>query len=771
MQDFEKLGAFYLGRAGENLLLYDSKDLVTHAVCVGMTGSGKTGLCISLLEEAAIDGIPALVIDPKGDLTNLLLQFPDLRTEDFAPWVNEGESAEQQAQIWRDGLAKWGESGERIRKLQTSADFAIYTPGSNSGLPLSILKSFAPPKGTAADDAEIWRDRVAVTATAILSLIGIDADPVKSREHILVSALFNNAWQQGRELDLATLIQQIQNPPIQRVGVMELESFFAAKDRFDLAMSLNNMLASAGFESWMEGEPIDIDHLLRTPGGKPRISVISISHLSDTERMFFVSLLLNETLSWTRSQSGTPSLRAIVYMDEIFGYFPPVANPPSKKPLLTLLKQARAFGVGIVLATQNPVDLDYKGLANCGTWFVGRLQTERDKNRLMDGLESASADSGAHFDRQQISAIIAGLGKRMFLLNNIHESQPLIFESRWALSYLRGPLTRVQVKQLMDPRRTSVASKAAPAAVSAAPVLPPEIPQSFIPARGSGEIIYEPCILGAAQVRFGDKPMDVVFTAPIKDDGVPVQWEESTAVQVDPNDLEKSAAAGAQFTSLPPQASVAKNYAGWNKDFVTWLYCNQELKLFRSPSTDLTSNPAETERDFRARIQQAAHEERDRQVEALRHQYAPKLTIAQEKLRRAQLAVDQEKQQSQAQTVQSAIAVGAAALGFLFGRKTISKTSINSAATAARSVTRAYKQSQDVNLIEQNVTAAQQQLNDLNAQLQTEIDAIQARIDPATEAFEPISIKPKKTDISVRVFTLAWAPYRKDPQGQITPAH
>jgi hypothetical protein len=569
MQDFEKLGAFYLGRAGENLLLYDSKDLVTHAVCVGMTGSGKTGLCISLLEEAAIDGIPALVIDPKGDLTNLLLQFPDLRTEDFAPWVNEGESAEQQAQIWRDGLAKWGESGERIRKLQTSADFAIYTPGSNSGLPLSILKSFAPPKGTAADDAEIWRDRVAVTATAILSLIGIDADPVKSREHILVSALFNNAWQQGKELDLATLIQQIQNPPIQRVGVMELESFFAAKDRFDLAMSLNNMLASAGFESWMEGEPIDIDHLLRTPGGKPRISVISISHLSDTERMFFVSLLLNETLSWTRSQSGTPSLRAIVYMDEIFGYFPPVANPPSKKPLLTLLKQARAFGVGIVLATQNPVDLDYKGLANCGTWFVGRLQTERDKNRLMDGLESASADSGAHFDRQQISAIIAGLGKRMFLLNNIHESQPLIFESRWALSYLRGPLTRVQVKQLMDPRRTSVASKAAPAAVSAAPVLPPEIPQSFIPARGSGEIIYEPCILGAAQVRFGDKPMDVVFTAPIKDDGVPVQWEESTAVQVDPNDLEKSAAAGAQFTSLPPQASVAKNYAGWNKDFVT----------------------------------------------------------------------------------------------------------------------------------------------------------------------------------------------------------
>ena len=402
-----------------------------------------------------------------------------------------------------------------------------------------------------------------MTATALLSLIGIDADPVKSREHILVSALFDSAWKQGKTLDLAALIQQIQNPPIQRVGVMELESFYPAKDRFELAMGLNNMLASPGFESWMEGDPIDIDHLLRTAEGKPRISVISISHLSDTERMFFVSLLLNETLSWTRSQSGTTSLRAIVYMDEIFGYFPPIANPPSKKPLLTLLKQARAFGVGIVLATQNPVDLDYKGLSNCGTWFVGRLQTERDKNRLMDGLESASANSGAHFDRQQISATIAGLGKRMFLLNNIHEAQPLIFETRWALSYLRGPLTRVQVKQLMDSRRTSPASKAAPAVVASAPVLPPEIPQSFIPARGSGDIVYEPCLFGAAQIRFGDKLMEMALLTPMKDDGVPVQWEEAKAVEVDPNDLEKSAAAGAQFASLPPQASVAKNYAGW----------------------------------------------------------------------------------------------------------------------------------------------------------------------------------------------------------------
>ncbi len=410
--DFEKLGVFYLGRpydlgakqSAGGLLLYDAKDLVTHAVCVGMTGSGKTGLCLALLEEAALDGIPALVIDPKGDLGNLLLTFPELRAADFRPWINEDDArrkavsadafAEQQAETWAKGLAGWGEDGARIRRLREAADFAIYTPGSQAGLPVSILKSFAAPPPAVREDAEALGERINTTVTSLLGLVGVEADPVKSREHILVSTILREAWTAGRDLDLAALIQQIQTPPVKRVGVLDVEAFFSAKDRFALAMTLNNLLAAPGFAAWMEGEPLDVQTLLFTHQGKPRVSIFSIAHLGDAERMFFVSLLLNQTVGWMRNQSGTTSLRALVYMDEIFGYFPPVANPPSKQPLLTLLKQARAFGVGVVLATQNPVDLDYKGLSNAGTWFIGRLQTERDKARVLDGLEGAAAGSG-----------------------------------------------------------------------------------------------------------------------------------------------------------------------------------------------------------------------------------------------------------------------------------------------------------------------------------------------------------------------------------------
>ncbi len=486
MNDYEKSGVFYLGRkfdmAKKELgdpLLYDSKDLVTHGVCVGMTGSGKTGLCIGLLEEAAIDGVPSIVIDPKGDLANLLLTFPDLRPEDFRPWVSEEEAgkqdlspdefAQKQAEMWKKGLAEWGQDQERIKRLKESADFAIYTPGSNAGLPVSILKSFGAPVRAVRDDAEALRDRINTTATSLLGLVGVSADPVQDREHILLSSLFNNAWAAGQDLDLPALIQQIMTPPFEKVGVVDLESFYPSKDRSRLAMLINNLLAAPTFQAWMEGDALDIPSLLYTPEGRPRVSIFSIAHLSDSERMFFVSLLLNEMLGWVRAQSGSGSLRAIIYMDEIFGFFPPVAEPPSKRPLLTLLKQARAFGVGVLLATQNPVDLDYKGLANAGTWFIGRLQTERDKDRLLEGLEGVAAGSAGKFDRGKTEEILAGLGKRVFLLYNVHEDAPVTFQTRWTLSYLAGPLTRLQIKTLMDRKRPAErAAKAAPPAAAAA---------------------------------------------------------------------------------------------------------------------------------------------------------------------------------------------------------------------------------------------------------------------------------------------------------------
>ena len=820
--DFERLGVFYLGRpydlgtkqSAGGLLLYDAKDLVTHAVCVGMTGSGKTGLCLALLEEAAIDGIPALVIDPKGDLGNLLLTFPELRPADFRPWINEDDArrkgmtpdafAEQQAALWTRGLASWGEDGARIRRLREAADFAIYTPGSNAGISVSILKSFAAPPRAVQGDAEALGERISTTVTSLLGLVGVEADPVKSREHILISTILRAAWAEGRDLDLAGLIQQIQSPPVKRVGVLDVDAFFPAKDRFALAMTLNNLLAAPGFAAWMEGEPLDIQTLLFTKEGKPRVAIFSIAHLGDAERMFFVSLLLNQTLGWMRNQSGTTSLRALVYMDEIFGYFPPVANPPSKQPLLTLLKQARAFGVGVVLATQNPVDLDYKGLSNAGTWLIGRLQTDRDKARVLDGLEGAAAGAGSRFDRGKMEETIAGLGNRIFLMNNVHEDAPVVFETRWAMSYLRGPLTRDQIRTLMADRRaaapaaapsparpaeapptpTTAPRPAAPLAAaapapgaSARPVLPPGIPQQFLPLRGTGgALVYAPMLLGAAQVRFADAKrgmdvsQDVSVLVPIGEGVVPVDWEQARETSVALADLEAEPAAGAQFVELPGIATKKKSYADWSRDFAGWLFRTRALELLSCPATKEVSRPGESEAEFRARIQHGAREARDAAVESLRQKYAPKIAALQEKERRAQQTVERESGQATQQGLQVAISLGATVLGAILGRKAVSATTLGRATTAARGAGRAMKEAQDVSRAKESAESLQQQLADLDAEFKRESDAVAAQMDPTQQPLEPVSLKPTKANIAVKVMTLAWAPQRRDAGGALVPA-
>jgi len=790
MQEFEKLGVFYLGKnkSNDDLLLYDSKDLVTHAVCVGMTGSGKTGLCISLLEEAAIDSIPAIIIDPKGDLCNLLLTFPNLAPQDFAPWVEEGVDPAQQATLWKEGLAKWGEDGARIKRLQDAADFRIYTPGSNAGLPVSILKSFAAPPEAIRQDNESLAERINTTVTGLLALVGIEGDPVRSREHILLSNILNQEWSAGKDLDIAALIQKVQSPSITKIGVMDLDSFFPADDRFQLAMALNNLLASPSFASWMEGEALDIPKFLHTESGKPRLSIFSIAHLGDAERMFFVSLLLNQVLGWMRTQSGTTSLRAILYMDEIFGYFPPVANPPSKLPLLTLLKQGRAFGLGVVLATQNPVDLDYKGLANTGTWFIGRLQTERDKARVLEGLEGIAAGTGQKFDKQQMEQQLAGLDKRVFLLNNVHDDAPELFETRWALSYLRGPLTRAQIKLLMDPLKQdagaeagpgrTAAPAAAPAPVSAsasasasASLLPPDITQYYIPVRGSGDanakLTYHPALLGAAEVRYSDsKTLDmtqqVTLLCPFTDGPVNLDWSTAHVLDLPVEDLESEAQAGAQFVDAPSEATKAKSYASWRKDLASWLYRNQRLELLESPTLDIVSNPGESERDFRVRLQQLGREQRDDAVEKLRRKYAPKLEQLEERKRRAEQAVAREAEQAKGQKMQTAISFGATLLSSFLGRKRASLSTLGRATTAVRGVGRSMKESQDVDRAEENVSAISQNLAELEAEFQSETAALERSLDPQTEQLEKVSLKPTKANIAIKLVTLAWAPYWDD---------
>ncbi len=810
MQDFEKLGVFYLGRLydlekrirGEELLLYDARDLVTHAVCVGMTGSGKTGLCIALLEEAALDGIPAIVVDPKGDLPNLLLTFLGLSAEEFLPWVNEDDArnqglsleeyARQQAELWKKGLAEWGQDSARIARLREAADFAIYTPGSTAGLLVSIVASFATPPQEILEDGELLRERVNTTVTSLLNLMGVEADPLKSREHILLSNILDHAWRQGQDMELAALIHAIQSPPMSKIGVFDVESFFPSKERFALAMRLNNLLAAPGFETWLEGEPLDIGRILFTSTGKPRIAIFSIAHLNDAERMFFVSLLLNQLLGWMRTQSGTKSLRALFYMDEIFGYFPPVANPPAKAPLMTLLKQARAFGLGIVLATQNPVDLDYKGLSNTGTWFIGRLQTERDKQRLLDGLEGANL--GGSFDRKRMEQTLAGLGKRIFLMNNVHEKEPVIFETRWVMSYLRGPLTRAQIKKLMDERKKSVSpveqgrvstavpsARAAQEGATARPVLDPGIPQYFVPVHRAqppaATLRYEPMLLGMGKVYYVDRKLDlsaeqeVALLAALPDRPALVAWDQAQRLDMEESQLEQAPKTPhAKFGRVSPEGAKKSNYLAWGRDFQEWLFRAQTLQLFRSPSLDMVSNPGESERDFRIRLQMTSHERRDEMVERLRQKYAARLATLQERVRRAEMVVAREAEQARQQKMQTAISMGTTLLGAFMGRKALSQSTIGRATTAARGASRAIKEEQDVRRAEENLAVARQQLAEVEQELAREIQLLQARTDPMNEQLEQIVLRPRKADVVPSLVALAWVPHWEDQTGQLTSA-
>ena len=799
MYDFEKLGAFYLGKrvdtdtgdATDELVLYDSKDLTTHAVIIGMTGSGKTGLGIGILEEAAMDHVPVIAIDPKGDLGNLLLTFPDLAASDFRPWVNTLEAsnsgqtpdefATAQAELWKKGLAKWGQDGKRIRQLRNNVDMAIYTPGSNAGLPVSVLQSFRAPDPALLEDSDMYSDRVQATATGLLSLLGIDTDPVSSREHILVSRLLDEAWREGRDLSVAALIAEIQDPPIRRIGVMDIDSFFPEKSRFALAMQLNNLLAAPGFEAWIEGEPLDAARLLYTESGQPRVSVMSIAHLDDNERMFFVSMLLNELIAWMRTQQGTSSLRAILYMDEIFGYMPPVENPPTKKLLLTLLKQARAYGLGLVLATQNPVDVDYRGLSNTGTWMIGRIQTERDKARVMDGLEGVRA--GGTFDKQRMEATLAGLGKRQFLLHNVHEDEAVVFNTRWVMSYLAGPLTRDQIKTLAADRkaRAATGSTAAPAAPAArpgaaastdAPVLPPAVKQYFVPAQ-SDEVTYFPRLVAATDVAFTnarykvDESREQVYAVEFADGPVAVDWDLGEVVPVAAAGLATDPRPGAGFADCPDSALKAANYAKWEKALKRWIRQNEMILLYRSPKYRLTSEPGETEGEFRVRLQQAASEKRDDAIAKLRKRYASKATTLENRLMRAEQAIQREQQQSTKKKMDTAVSFGTAILGAVLGRKRISATTANRMGTAIRNAGGARKEAGDVKRAKQTAAKVRADLAALNRQLEAEVKALDTAYNAQAEQLTETPVRPKSTDIHVSLIGLGWFPYRDRGDGRL----
>lgn len=816
----EKLGSFFLGREydlktrqalPDRPVNYDARDLTTHAIVVGMTGSGKTGLCIDLMEEAALDDVPAIMIDPKGDITNLLLTFPELRPEDFLPWINpddarrKGQTAEEYAatvaKTWRDGLASWEEGPERIRALKEAVDFAIYTPGSEAGLPVSILSSFKAPALDWDTETEILRDRIQGIVSGLLGLIGVTADPVRSREHILLSTIFENAWRDGQDLDIAKLILRVQKPPFRQIGVFDVDTFFPEKERFGLAMALNNIIASPSFAAWTQGDPLDIGEMFYTATGKPRHTIFYIAHLSDAERMFFVTLLLEQIISWMRAQPGTTSLRGLVYMDEIFGFFPPSANPPSKKPMLTLLKQARAFGLGIVLTTQNPVDLDYKGLTNAGTWFIGKLQAERDKARLMDGLESAMSEAGAALDRATLDRTISALDNRVFLMHNVNLRAPVIFTTRWAMSYLRGPLTRQQIKTLMAPRKAPATTRPpAEAAMAAAgrgaaagaatgllaqpPVLPPAIEQVYLPLaltesqgvrqvadRVGGSVtpiekrlVYTPTLIGFASVHFVDRKLDldemedIALLLPLDAQNKVVSWKDARPIGLDPRDLADRPERDALFAAdLPPAVTDARAFGRLASDLAEHLYQGQTYTLAYNPALKLYSRPGESERDFKIRCQQVAREQRDAAVDKLRAKYQVQLDRLADKLDRQRRELAESEGQLKGrigEEVLSGLATVAGALGVL-GRRSSSLRGLTSVATRRRITAQAQA---NVAAAKAEIAQLQAQIEQLKNDMEQDIKQVTDQWTAATETIEQIKVRPKKTDIDVQKVALAWAP-------------
>jgi hypothetical protein len=824
MTAVDQPGSFYLGRpydlakkqTGDQPLLYDSKDMTTHAVCVGMTGSGKTGLCLALLEEASLNGIPAIAIDPKGDLGNLLLAFPELRPSDFRPWIEADEAAREkmspddfaasQAKLWKDGLAKWGQGPDRIRRYCDATERVIYTPGSTIGIPVTVLKSFAAPPKELIDDGEEFRDRIASAASGLLALLGIDADPVRSREHILLSNLLETSWRAGRDFDLSQLIRQIQQPPFGKIGAVDLESFFPAAQRTKFSMSLNNLLASPSFAGWLEGESLDIGKILYTPAGKPRLAVISIAHLEDAQRMFFVTILLNEILAWIRTQSGTSNLRALLYMDEVFGYFPPLGNPPSKRPMLTLLKQARAFGLGCMLATQNPVDLDYKGLSNAGTWFLGRLQTERDKARVLEGLEGASAEAGSTFNRQEMEAKLAALGNRVFLMNNVHGNKPVVFQSRWAMSYLRGPLTRDQVKTLMDPLRKEFATSspasskhettttapgsavgsasrspdAAPvrAASSAGstnrPILPAAIREQFLSVTGripdGYQLQYRPGLLGKGKLHYVqasnsiDVWQDTILVQPIHDSPPDDIWDGATVLSAPPAADAQPDDSGA-FADVPTELAREKSYPIFQRQLSDHLYRTAALQLFACQASDQYSQPGEKREDFRTRLQPILAQRRDAVRKQTEDQFGKKLDAIAGRLQVAEARASAQKWQFFSKLAGFVWVIVDAVLRMkgMGGRGRARSPEVALRGVATEKGQQATAQ------------ASFDQLAKMKSDLEQERDKsladIDARYNADTLAITPFELKPRKGDITVDHVSLLWLPFRINAAGSAEPVY
>jgi hypothetical protein len=787
-----KPGLLYLGgsldEAGKltEPLVYEAADLTTHGVIVGMTGSGKTGLAVDLLEEALLSEIPVLVIDPKGDMTNLLLNFPELRPQDFRPWIDEAaarrqsitpdELATRTAAQWREGLDQWGIDPGRMQELKDVAELTVYTPGSSAGVSLDVLGSLSAPSVT---DTETVRDEIEGFVSSLLVLAGIRSDPISGPEHILLATIIEDVWSRNQDLDLASLIGQIQQPPFRKLGVFEIDAFIPPAERTALAMKLNGLVASPSFAAWRQGEPLDIGRLLMGPkqgSGRTRGAVFYLAHLSEPERQFFVTLLLSKLVTFMRARPGSSDLRVLIYMDEVAGFAPPTAEPPSKKPIMTLAKQARAFGFGMVLTTQNPMDFDYKVMSNAGTWMIGRLQTERDKARILEGMQAVTGD----VDLAALDETVSGLAKRQFVLHTTHAKRPRLFTTRWAMSYLAGPLTKDQLGSLPGARGqqaggvTPPAEEPAPAPssiagadiVPVAPIVAPGVPVVFLdPAAPWAKVIeMDPAssqlramVATTVNLVYDDAAAGVehreVFEAILTDPGNPMTDQTVVAVDHDTRDFLPQLPAGARF--ILPSASIEQG-AFWKKltsDLTEYLVAARTVEVWKNPGLKLYSRVGELESDFRARCISVANAECDQAIAALRDKYRARIERVRDQLASAQRRAADLEADLSARKQEEVLSGAGDLLGAILGgrrRNTISR------AASRRSQTRRTEARRDTTL--DAISDKEADLSDLEADLADDVNALTTGWDDKAAHIERVEIPLEKVDVKVADLRLVWVP-------------
>lgn len=788
----EALGQFYLGTdvypadSQGQPTLYDAADLTTHAVIIGMTGSGKTGLGISLLEEASLDNIPVIAIDPKGDLGNLAFAFPNLAPSDFETWIDEGmatqagmsvaDFAKQTADNWQQGLAKTFQTPERVQLLKDANRVTVYTPGSETGVPVALLGNFVPPADSVKNDGEAYAEYIDANVSALLVLLKVEGDSL-APEHVFLAQLLKTAWDNNQTLTLVDLITQIQTPPFDKIGILPLSQVFADKDRQKLAMKLNTLLASPSFSSWLKGMPLDAGALFYDKTNKPQTSVMNIAHLSDDERLFFVTLLLSNLISWMRRQQGTSTLRAILYMDEVFGYLPPLGNPPTKVLLLTLLKQARAFGLGIVLSTQNPVDLDYKALSNAGTWFIGRLQTAQDRERVMDGLLSASGATG--LDKTSLNQWFDQLGKRQFLLHNVHDTSPVIFATRWSLSYLSGPLNKQAIAKLKAQLQTAqtqgdtLATQPATqnlspleSSISTPPALPKDIGTYFLPKDNVTDslTIYEPQAFAYVRVFFNDKKtgantqQQLVLLTRFGEPPMVVDWHNAIVSDTSFEQFQATPHQPAKLGDLPSQALDKTAWKAWEKDCKDAIRQQQVLTLWSADSLGIYSEVGESETAFRNRLTVPLHEQRDEAIAELRESFAKKQDALAKKIQSANEKLQQAQSEASQGWLDAGVSIGSAVLGAFMGRKTLSQSNINNVKKAMGQVSGIKDSRSEAGELEGVMQGLQAEMTALEQDLQTQMDSLAQQYDPQTIPLDTVQITPKATDISILLMGVAYVP-------------